>query len=259
MATSRKLVRKIILSVALLAVSSWATSVSAPAAPVPAARFATGITYNYLGGYLYKAPVEDLAFNTHGINAFFTYAPLTSINLGVDLGMRDVNMEKGIYGFNGRFGIAAGSHLKFATPYFGDVMGLVAMCRGLWFYSEDQFNTYYSGRELTSAGGLSFHVQRVGYISFGAKYLEIFGENGYGLEKGKWSNDATLGGWIAFDFFPRTDIKQYIPFISFEFGFFPNDKPFYGGNPVLRNASFGITIGGITRRLYGNTDENWRP
>jgi len=250
--------RKILLLAILFAVSSWATSVSYPAAPVPTARFATGATYDYFGGYFYRAPVSDLPFNMHGINAFFTYAPVTYVNFGVDLGMRDVNIPQGNhnYDFNGKLGIAAGQHLKLATPYFGDVMGIVAMCRGLWFYSKDSHSSFYSGSQLVGSGGLSFHVQRFGYISCGIKYLEIFGENGFG--DGTWSNDATLGGWASFDYFPKTNVKRYIPFISFEFGFFPSDKPFYGSGTIVRNASFGVTIGAITNRLYGDED-NWRP
>lgn len=249
--------RKILLSAFLLVVSSWAAIVSYPAAPVPTARFATGVSYDYFGGYFYKAPVEDLSFSMHGINAFFTYAPITYINLGVDLGMRDVNIPKDLYEFNGKLGIAAGSHLKLVTPYFGDVIGIVGIARGLWFHS-GQNESYYSGAELTGAGGLSFHIKRFGYISFGAKYLEIFGENS--VELGTWSNDVTLGGWMSFDYFPKTNIKKYIPFISFEFGFFPaSDKPFYGKSPIVRNASFGVTIGAITHCLYGDTDINWRP
>lgn len=252
-------VRKILLAAVLFAVSSWAANVSYPSAPVPSARFATGITYDYLGGYFYKAPIEDLPFSMHGVNAFFTYAPVTYVNFGVDLGMRDVNIPNGDhdYGFNGKLGIAAGSHLKLATPYFGDVMGIIAMCRGLWFHSKDDNDSFYSGPELTGAGGLSFHVKRFGYISFGCKYFEIFGENGIG--DGDWSNDATVGGWASFDYFPKTNVKKYIPFISFEFAFFPSDNPFYGGSPIVRNASFAVTIGAITHRIYGDDNRNWRP
>lgn len=266
MAKNTLLVRAIFLSTVLLAASSWAASVSSPTAPVPAARFATGASYDYFGGYLHKPRVagvriDDLPFKMNGVNAFFTYAPATSINIGVDLGMRNVSLPQGDFEFNGKMGIAAGSHLKLSTPYFGDVMGIIAICRGLWFYSEDRNdrNAYYSGMDFTGAGGLSFHIKNIGYVSLGAKYFEIVGENSNEGNNRKWSNDATLGGFVSFDFFPQTNMKNQIPFISLEFGFFPNDKPFYGGSPAIRNASFGVTIGAITHPLYGNSDRNWRP
>jgi hypothetical protein len=279
------MVNKIFLTLFLFALSSWAIGVSFPTAPVPTARFATGVSYDYYGGYMsYKeSPLfltEDIPFNMHGIVAFVTFAPVTFINLGFDMGIRDVNAfyAEELYNMadnlTGQFGFSGGAHLKFATPYFGDVFGIIAVGKWQSFYSEgnsDNTKWYYgdipvnwsnSGDIITGAGGFSFHVKNFGYISFGAKYLDIYGEVKVSpavIEKTKWSNDPMLGGWISADYFPRTNIKNYIPFLSFEVGFFPDSKAFTGGNPVLKNASFSVTIGGITNPLYGNSDKNWRP
>ena len=281
----------VFLALILFASSSWAIGISFPSAPVPTARFATGATYDYYGGYMdfdKNSPLfapQVLPFSMHGINAFFTYAPITYVNFGVELGARDVNthpdskLSLAQDELNGTLGLSAGAHLKLATPYFADVFALVATGKGGWFYSEGNKNDvkwYYTpngidttwvnwnngGKFVTIGGGFSFHVKRFGYISFGAKYLDVWGGIGWVpevLPETKWVNDAYVGGWAAFDYFPRTRIEKFFPFISFEFGFFPNSEFFAGGRPIVRNASFSVTIGAITRKLYGNSDENWRP
>jgi hypothetical protein len=254
--------RKILLLLCLTAVCSWSAGVSYPSAPVATARFATGISYEYSGGYLYNTSNIQLPYSIFGPSAFFTYALATCVNIGVDVGMRSVNIHhSNQYDFDGRMGISAGSHLKLATPYMGDVFGIVTLVRGLWFYSEAKNDSYYSGLDLTGSGGLSFHIKGAGYLSFGVKYSEILGDNytAHLNKDGEWSNDALLGGWIAFDYFPKSSIKEFLPYLSFEFGFFPNDKPWHGTKPGLRNASFAISIGGVTKKLYGDKTVNWRP
>lgn len=282
----------IFVFIILLNVSySWAIGLSFPSTPVPTARFATGVSYDYYGGYMdYDNNSklfwqDDLPVSLHGINAFFTYAPITYVNFGVELGARDANINPdkkfslAQSELNGTLGFSAGAHLKFATPYFSDVFGFVAAAKGTWFYSEGNSNKtewYYidgegnmtpvnwnnNGNIVAINGGISFHVKRFGYISFGAKYLDVMGKINLEpeiIEKTKWVNDAYIGGWLALDYFPKTRIEKFIPFISFELGFFPNDKPFDGGRPILRNASFSVTVGAIMKRLYGDDDENWRP
>jgi len=292
--------RKIFL-LALLAVTySWSASVSFPAAPVPTGRFATGIGYDYNGGFLHNIDtvygIDNLAFKTRGLNAFFTYGIVQSINLGVDIGVRDVRIrDNNLAGwqllprydndgdliaidtlltrveFKGRFGLAAGAHLKLSTPYIGDVMAIVGTARGNWFYSETYgSNSWHNGLDFTAGGGLSFNVNDFGYITLGAKYFEIMGKNGInahegdgmffpGNDGGYWSNSAVMGGFIAVDYFPKSNIQQYIPFFSFEFSFFPDKNGFSGSNPVLRSAGFAVTAGAFSRRVVGDKDEIWRP
>ena len=320
-----KKLKIVLLTMFLFSVSSWALGVSFPSAPVPTARFATGISYDYFGGYISAdehsqslLKERNLPLSMHGTTAFFTYAPSTFVNIGVDMGLRNANISRtgelrpypipnpitgeikvvNSQSLNGLMGLSAGPHIKLATPLLGDVLRFVATGRASWFHSEGsgrnrkwyieyeyltfepgeddddpgkwvivqdqfEFNWNNSGSILAGSAGLSFNVRNIGFISFGAKYLDIRGEikaTPHGLfENTKWENESKIGGWAAFDFFPPTNIGRYIPFISFEAGFFPNSNPFIGGNPALRNATFSVTIGAITRRLYGNTEEIWRP
>jgi len=300
--------RKIFL-LALLAVGySWGASVSFPSAPVPTGRFATGIGYDYNGGFLHKVseiseedkllgfrihpPLEHIPFRTRGINAFVSYGLSNFINIGVDVGVRDVRVvDNNLYAllfdddpllpadtllffrpdFDGRFGLSAGANLKLATPYMGDVMAIVGVARGQWYNSKDGRggNSYYSGLNFTASGGLSFNATDFGYITLGAKYFEIMGKNHayahegsgtyYAGGDGRWSNSAVLGGFVAVDYFPKSTIQNYIPFFSFEFSFFPDKKGFSGSNPVLRSAGFAVTAGAFSRRVVGDKDEIWRP
>lgn len=258
---------KIILLVTFLAaVSSYGAGASYPSAPVPAARFASGISYDYGGGYLFSRVVPVPVFSLYGINAFGTYGLADYINIGADLGLKDVNIHSSDpnRSFNGRMGIAAGPHLKLATPYLGDVFAVVAFTRTHWFYSEDKGRyIYYKGLDFTGSGAFSFHVKDFGYISMGVKYSEIFGNYGIveypGLDERTWTNAGNIGGWVAFDYFPKTGVKNYLPFISFELGFFPNSSEVLGKKPVFRNISFSVTVGGITNRLYGDSGASWRP
>ncbi len=72
-----KFLKITLLAIILLVVPSLALGVSFPSAPVPAARFATGFTYDYYGGYLSYGKntffeKQDLPVTMHGISAFFT-------------------------------------------------------------------------------------------------------------------------------------------------------------------------------------------
>jgi len=256
--------RKSSVLVALIAtVFSWGGGIAYPLTSVPTARFATALSYDMYGGYLYKSSIPNAATTLQGFNASFTYSPITYINFGFDAGERSVKIltYDDQYKFDGNIGFAGGAHAKFATPYFNDLLGGVAFVRALWFSSEDKYEIYYGGMDFTTAGGLSFHVKNFGYISFGAKYFEIVGKNGGvpGSAGGTWSNDEVLGGWVSFDMFPRLFERKYIPFFSIELALFPGADAFDGAKPLIKNASFGITIGAITNRLYGNSDKDWTP
>jgi len=292
--------RKIFLTALLAVTYSWSASVSFPAAPVPAGRFATGIGYDYNGGFLHKVDVrpmpgftlhpslEHLPFRTRGLNAFVSYGLSSNINIGVDVGVRDVRIkDNNLYAlttvppsddtiffrpnFDGRFGLSAGANLKLATPYMNDVMAIVGVARGQWYNSKcgQGGSAFHSGLNFTASGGLSFNASDFGYITFGAKYFEIMGKNGVyandddgiynGGGSGKWSNSAVLGGFFAVDYFPKSNIQQYIPFFSFEFSFFPDKNGFSGSSPVLRSAGFAVTAGAFSRRVVGDKDEVWRP
>lgn len=255
--------RKLSVLVALIAaVVSWGASVSYPFTPVPTARFATALSYDMYGIGLYKSNVAGASAMIHGFNASFTYSPITFINFGLDVGERKVDIftyDKS-YNFDGKIGFAGGTHVKLATPYFSDIIGIVGVARTLWF-SSARHDVYYGGMDFTGAGGISFHINSFGYISCGMKYFEIFGRTG-GVQSpigSNWSNDKVSGGFVSFDMFPKTSARKYIPFVSVELALFPQLEAFDGDRPAIRNASLSITIGGITNRLYGNSDNDWRP
>ena len=282
---------------ALLAVAySWGAGVSFSGAPVPAGRFATGLTFDYSGAYLEfnldSGSTSFLAdqvfpYRTRNVYGFLTYGLANSINIGFDIGIGDFDIMSDIvnsdssraFGFDGRIGLTTGAHAKLATPYMGNVFALVGAFRSLWFYSRDkdegpdELSESISGMSLNASAGFSFRVRDMGFISFGAKYHDLSAKHSsYGRTVGengqldadldwKMSNDRNIGGFIALDFFPRTDIRRYIPFVSIEFSFFPDSsRPFTGTAPRLRNAGFSTTIGAFSRKLTGhNRDEIWRP
>ncbi|MCL1946996.1 MAG: hypothetical protein FWF51_07615 [Chitinivibrionia bacterium] len=249
----------------LAAASVFGGGVSYPSATIPAARFASGVSYDYIGGYLTLNSSTDPtpAYSLYGANIFFTYGLADFINAGVDLGLKDANIHSSdpSFVFNGRMGAAAGTHVKLSTSYMGDVFAIVLFSRFHFFYSEDKGrNEYNRGRDITASGAFSFHVKEFGYITMGAKYLDITAKIYGKPAPPEFKNDALVGGWVAFDYFPKTAIKTYLPFVSFELGFFPNsERKVLEKKPVFRNISFSVTIGGITNRLYGNSDDGWRP
>jgi hypothetical protein len=265
---------KLAIFFAFLAVASvFGGGVSYPSAPVPAARFASGVSYDYIGGYLVRGDFNNLnatdptpAYSLYGANIFFTYGLADFINVGVDLGLKDANVHSSLpdYAFNGKTGAAAGTHVKLSTAYMGDVFAIVLFSRWHFFNSEDKGRSeYIRGQDFTASGAFSFHVKEFGYISMGAKFFNIDDKidgEGYSDPKHSFRNDAFVGGWVGFDYFPKTAIKTYLPFVSFELGFFPkSDSNVLEKKPVFRNISFSVTIGGITNRLYGNSDDGWRP
>ncbi|MDR0303682.1 MAG: hypothetical protein LBH98_02775 [Chitinispirillales bacterium] len=256
--------RKLSVLFAFIAVVfSYGGGVAYPLTPVPSARFATAISYDMYGGYLYKPSISGATVTLQGFNASFTYSPITFINFGFDLGERNVKIftHDEQYRFDGKIGFAGGTHAKFATPYFNELIGVVGFVRALWFSSETKNETYYGGMDFTGAGGLSFRVKNFGYISLGAKYFEIVGKNGEvsGTQSGSWGNEDVFGGWVSFDMFPKIPVRKHIPFFSIELCLFPGADAFDGTKPAIRNASFNLTIGAITNRLYGNSDKDWTP
>lgn len=254
------------LSIVLIlgaAIFSWGANVAFPSVAIPEARFGVGASYDITTGDLYG--VDDVPFSMNTINASFTFAPVSVMNFGVDIGTRNVRIYSSdeVFDFRGKMGFSAGGHLRLSTPLLKDVFGATALIKGAWFYSKNDYDAFYRGVDVTGALGFVFHIKQVGYISFGGKYFEIFGENqGFNdINTSSWSNDETLGGWVAFDFFPK--MKQqgsYIPFVTLEAGVFPGASAFRGDKSGIHNLSFSVTIGAITQRLYGESTElEWCP
>lgn len=253
---------KIALLATILFSSVFAVNLTSPATPVPDARISLGLTYNLEGFELYQSDVEAYSL-TNRLNISVTFAPISNINIGVDFGAGNVaisSVDK-IRDFHGDIGFSGGLNTKLSSNFINDRIAFMGILKANWFLSEGNEKSQYSGMDLSAGAGPIVHINNFGYIAAGVKYQEIVGKNrDFSGNDGKWSNDETLGGFIAVDYFPKSElISNYIPYITFELGVFPG-AGLKEKDTSVKNLSFGISFGAITKRLYGKKSElNWRP
>ncbi len=251
-----------IISLLSLVSLSMAAGLASPIAPIPDARIGVGITYGMDGFNLYDSEIEAGA-TLSSIQATVAYAPVTNINLGIDLGVTSVSVktEETAKDFSGDFGFSGGANAKLSSNFINDRVAFTGILKGGWFYSSTDEDYYYRGVTLSGSLGPTFHINNFGYLGFGYKYFEINGENeGSGNVSSYWGNDQTMGGYLSVDYFPKSEvISSYIPYISFVVDVFP-EAGLQKNDIALHNISFSISFGAITNRLYGKKSEvNWRP
>lgn len=242
--------------------SVFAVNLTSPATPIPDARISLGLSYSLEGFELYQSDVEAYSL-LNRLNVSVTFAPVQNINIGIDAGAGNVAISAvdEIREFHGDLGFSGGLNTKLSTNYINDRISFMGILKANWFLSEGKAESRYSGMDLSAGGGPIVHINNFGYIAAGVKYQEIVGKNlDYVGTEGNWSNDETIGGFLAVDYFPKSElISNYIPYINFELAVFPG-AGLKEKETSVKNISFGISFGAITKRLYGKKSElNWRP
>lgn len=245
----------------LLLQGTQASNLANPVVNLPDSRVAIGISY-HLGGYtITNSEIPSLLNRIH---LRLSYAPLTYLNIGADIGVSkmDVESHNAIKKFEGNFGLSVGGTVKTATPLIKDIVGLIAIGQATLFTSKNDAEAYYKGPDYSAAGGLLFHIKGVGYIAAGPHlYIQMGKHKGYKDSDvvQKYSSVSNLRGWLAIDYFPKMKmIKKYIPYFSLEFS--AGKKVKFGSTTPIKEFSFSISFGEVTRRLYGEKSEvEWEP
>jgi len=241
-----------------------ASDLANPANNAPDARIAVGLSY-HCGGYTITNDSVPVILNR--IHARATYAPLKAVNFGIDIGTASMEVDSLTKGsdtfriFHGNFGLSAGAHVKLSTPSFAnDFLAFVGIAQATYFSSENKYKAVYGGIDANGAAGVQLHLKNFGFITLGPQLYFIHGSNrSADGRSGTYSNISNLRGWLAIDFYPKMGaLSSGKPYISFEFSATPQTD--IGGSVPIRECSFSIAIGTITRRLYGEeTDVEWSP
>lgn len=242
-----------------------AANLSNPLTPIPAARLGVGISY-HLGGYTITADSIPALMNR--IDACITFSPLDYVNIGLDAGVTSMDVAA-VYSsqdtlplFHGNFGFSAGGRIKLSTPLFiEEFLGGVFITRATWFSSSNKAGAMYSGIDGTAAAGLLLHIPKFGYLAAGPQVYLIDGRNrSYNSDtEQSYANLNNLRGWVALDYFPKLEsISETNLYVSVELSIGP-DVRFSGPSP-LEGMSVSVSLGGITKRLYGQTaGTEWTP
>jgi hypothetical protein len=231
------------------AFASWGANLANPAAQAGPARMSFGASY-YIGGADITNDTIPLMMNR--VSGRASYSPVRYVNFGADVGAVMVGVEeyKTAPVFDGRFGWSVGGHLKLSTPYLFDRVALLALGNYNLFRSTNKFGAYYGGADAAAAAGLQIRLWD-GYLSLGPQIYAIMGKNrGFDGTKGKYSNLNNMRAWIAYEYFPD-DIfgGEHKPYMSFELTVSPKIRP--SKRVPFREFSASISVGTITRRLYG--------
>jgi hypothetical protein len=236
-----------------------------PAVMLPAARIAIAGSYD-LGGYtITNDSVPCIMNRFHGS---VTYAPFPFLNIGFDAGASqmdvaaDTTFKDTIGVFHGNYGFSGGLHLKLGSEFFYDgLVRIIGLCQATYFTTSNAQGAVYSGKDVAGVIGLQFHINHFGYVSTGPQLYLIEGDNkSYNSSlKRPYSNVNNLRGWLAFDYFPQDKLMSNNKlFISFEMSVSP--KVAFNKRAPLQEASFSISLGSITKRLYGEESEiEWAP
>jgi hypothetical protein len=241
-----------------------AANLANPSITLPEARVAVGVSYD-LGGYtLTNLEIPSLFNRIHGR---VEYSPLKYLTIGIDGGAIQVNVDRYVQDgdtvpvFKGNFGYSGGGHLKLSTPAFlKHRLSVIAIAQGTIFKSRNKFSAEYRGKDGTGVVGIQFHIPGFGYITAGPWVYLIMGENrSYNGQKSLYSNTNNIRGWLSVDYFPKmAELSNNKPYISFEFSISP--KADYSERIPVQEFSFSISIGSVTKRLYGSqSDVDWSP
>ncbi|MBN1577678.1 MAG: hypothetical protein JW913_14055 [Chitinispirillaceae bacterium] len=252
---------RLIISVVLLITSVRASNLANPAITLPQARIAIGASY-HLGGYSLTNDTIPALFNR--IHGRIEYGPFKYLTLGIDAGAVQIEVDRyhdTVPVFHGKFGFSGGAHLKLSTPSFArQLVSFIAIAQATLFKSQNKHSAYYGGKDGTGILGVQVHIPGFGYISAGPWVYLIEGENrSFDGKTGFYSNTDNVRGWLAIDYFPKIiDVTSNKPYLSLEFSISP--KATYSQRIPVQAFSVSISLGSITRRLYGTeSDVEWSP
>ncbi|MFP4163620.1 MAG: hypothetical protein ACLFVE_06555 [Chitinispirillaceae bacterium] len=247
-----------ILMIPILAVSTLASNLANPATAIPEARISMGASY-HLGGYTISNREIPMIMNR--IHGRISYSPIKHVNFGVDLGAAQVNVDRYSVGrdtvpvFEGGYGFSGGAHLKLTSPSIMNRFCFIALAQGGMFFSENEPGALYGGKDGAAVLGVQVRIPKFGYVSFGPHLYIINGENrSYEGNESFYSNISNVRGWIAFDYFPKTEhLTKNKPYISVEFTASP--KISSTSRVPVQEFSLSISFGAVTPRLYGMEKE----
>jgi hypothetical protein len=241
-----------------------ASNLADPTVLVQAARLSAGASYD-LGGFSLTNDSVPCILNR--FEARMSYAPFSFVNFGIDAGATqmevagDTTATDTIGIFHGKYAFSGGGHLKLGTPFFfNDLLSAVGILHGTYFSSKNNAGTVYSGIDANGGVGLQFHIRDFGYVTAGSSVYLIFGKNkSYDGQAGKYSNINNVRGWLAIDYFPTIAAgSKNLLYISLELTASP--KATFNGRAPVQEMSVSVSIGSITRKLYGQESEvEWKP
>jgi hypothetical protein len=258
-------VRSIVVGLFTMAFIINAANLADPAVVLPPARMALAASYD-LGGYtITNDSVPCLMNRFHGS---LTWSPFSFLNIGIDAGASQMDVagdttSKDTIGiFHGDYGFSGGLHAKFGSRFFyDDLFRIIAIGQATYFSTTNKDGALYSGKDGAGIVGLQFHLSHFGYVSAGPQLYLITGENKSfnSAVKHKYSNINNLRGWLAVDYFPQEkSVSNNKLFLSFEMSLSP--KAAFDKRAPLQECSFSISLGSITKRLYGEeSDVEWAP
>ncbi|HEX3019125.1 MAG TPA: hypothetical protein VHP36_02440 [Chitinispirillaceae bacterium] len=256
--------KNLIIIIIVFSNTVLASNLANPATNIPEARIAIGASY-HLGGYTLSNKAIPSVWNR--IHSRLEYAPLNFLSLGIELGATQIDIDKYQIGpdtipvFHGKFGFSAAASLKLSTPaLLRDLLKFTAISKVSYFSSKNKYNAAYKGIEGAGIVGIQFHIPQFGYITTGPLvYLIDATSRSYTGKENFISNINNIRGWIAIDFFPRLkEITTNKPYISLEISMSPEIN--YSRRVPVQEFSASISIGSVTRRLYGTeNDIEWEP
>jgi hypothetical protein len=243
-----------------------ASNLANPLLPIPAARIGIGVSYHLDGITITNRAIPCLQNRFH---ARASYAPISLVNFGVDAGVTQIDVATDTTGadtltaFHGNYQFSWGAHLKVSTPMFiKNRIGFLGIVQGTSFSSSNVEGALYRGYDATAAAGILLRIPKFGYVAVGPQvYLIARGLNkSYdGGAEQPYSNINNVRGWLAIDFFPPIKaITTNRPYISLELSAGPEAR--LKQRAPIQEVSFSISIGTITKRLYGEASEvEWEP
>jgi len=243
----------------------YCANLADPTVLFPVGRFAVAGSYD-LGGYTITNDSVPCIMNR--LHASLTYSPFSFLNIGFDLGATqmdvaaDTTPQDTIGIFHGDYGFSGGLHVKIGSDFFYDgLFRFIGICQATYFSTSSANGTLYSGKDAAGVVGLQFHVPQFGYVSAGPQLYLIEGENkSYNSSiKNPYSNVNNLRGWLAIDYFPQDKLMTGNKlFFSIEISVSPTVA--FDKRAPLQEASISISLGSITKRLFGEESEiDWTP
>jgi len=260
---------KVPLFLVVCLMAGWSPCIAAnmanPAVPLPPARISVGASY-HLGGYsLTNLEIPSLFNRIHGR---VEYCPLRYLSIGIDGGTMKIDVDRFRHNgdsvpiFHGDYGYSGGGHLKVSTPsFFQNQFTVIAIGQATLFNSENtDVKAGYKGKDASGVIGIQYHIPGFGYITAGPLVYVIQGENkSFDGKTRYYSNADNIRGWCSIDYFPKVaDVSNNKPYISFEFSISPSAT--FSRQVPFQAFSASISIGSITKRLYGTESEvEWNP
>jgi hypothetical protein len=235
-----------------------------PAVLIPPARIAVGASYD-LGGFSITNDTVPIVMNR--FQARMSFSPFSFVNFGIDAGAMQMEVASDTTAtdtfsvFHGKYGFCGGGHLKLGTPFFyNGLVSAIGIFHGTYFSSRNDAGAVYGGMDANGGVGLQFHVHDFGYITAGSSVYLIHGKNkSHAGQEGKYSNVNNVRGWLALDYFPTAAIgSKNSMYISLEVSVSPKLR--FSNRAPVQEMSVSVSIGSISRRLYGQTsDVEWKP